>query len=97
MRVDLYRRPESGQKFSYLVVPHGKPLPEEVTNVDWQIRQQDLDMQDAISHFEPYHIDEPARQIAEKGYAITSVKHQVSPDELPSEETDGNHGGTDGR
>jgi hypothetical protein len=46
MRVDLYRRAESGQKFSYPVVP----------------------------------------QIAEKGYAITGMKHQIPPEELPPEQ-----------
>ena len=82
MRVDIYRRSESGQKFTYLAVPHGHVLPEEVTNVDWEVRHQNLDVNEAAAHLEPYHIDQPARQIEEKGYAITSITHQVAAAEV---------------
>lgn len=77
MHVDIYRRPEAGNKFSYLLVPHGQPIPEEATNVDWALRQRDIHVDDMASHVEPYEVDEPRRQIDEKGYAITSVFHQV--------------------
>jgi hypothetical protein len=77
MNVDIYRRAEAGHKFSYLAVPHGQPIPEEATNVDWELRQQGVHIDEARSHIEPYEIDQPGRQIAEKGYAITSVLHQV--------------------
>lgn len=36
MRVDIYRRAEHDGIFSYLAVPEGKLIPEEVTNTDWQ-------------------------------------------------------------
>jgi hypothetical protein len=32
---------------------------------------------DAEQHLHPYEIDNPRAQIDEKGYAITSVYHQV--------------------
>lgn len=77
MHVDIYRRPEPGNKFSYLLVPHGEPIPDEATNIDWALRQRDIHVDDTASHVEPYEVDEPRRQIDEKGYAITSVFHQV--------------------
>lgn len=80
MHVDIYRRNESGNKFSYLLVPHGEPIPEEATNVDWALRQRDIQVDDAATHVVPYAVDEPRRQIDEKGYAITSVRHQVEAD-----------------
>jgi hypothetical protein len=78
MQVDIYRRSESGDKLSYLIVPTGQPIPEEATNVDWQARQRDVHVDDAEEHLHPYEIDDPRAQIEEKGYAITSVYHQVA-------------------
>lgn len=77
MHVDIYRRNEAGNKFTYLLVPHGQPIPEEATNIDWALRQRDIHVDDAVTHLEPYEVDEPRQQISEKGYAITSVLHQV--------------------
>jgi hypothetical protein len=78
LHVDIYRRNESGNKFSYLLVPHGQPIPEEATNIDWALRQRDIHVDDAADHVDPYEVDMPRRQIEEKGYAITSVLHQVA-------------------
>jgi len=77
VHVDIYRRSESGNKFPYLLVPHGQCIPEEATNIDWALRQRDIHVDDAATHVDPYEVDEPRRQIDEKGYAITSVLHQV--------------------
>ena len=77
MKVDIYRRAEADHKFSYLIVPAGQPLPHEVENSDWQARQQGVHVDDAEKHLHPYEIDDPRAQIQEKGYAITSVFHQV--------------------
>ena len=77
MHVDIYRRAETGTKFTYLLVPHGQLIPEEATNIDWALRQRDIPVDDAEHHLMPYEIDEPRQQIEEKGYAITSVLHQV--------------------
>jgi hypothetical protein len=46
-------------------------------NYDWQARQQDVHVDDTEEHLHPYEIDNPRAQIDEKGYAITSVFHQV--------------------
>jgi hypothetical protein len=77
MKVDIYRRPEANDKFSYLIVPTGQPIPEEATNTDWQARQQAVNVDESQEHLHPYEIDNARAQIQEKGYAITGVKHQV--------------------
>jgi hypothetical protein len=78
MNVDIYRRSEPGNMLSYLIVPTGQPIPEEATNVDWQARQRDVHVDESADHLHPYEIDNPRAQIQEKGYAITSVYHQVA-------------------
>jgi hypothetical protein len=40
-------------------------------------RQRAVHVDETSQHLSPYEIDEPSRQIDEKGYAITSVMHQV--------------------
>ena len=77
MRVDIYRRPESHQKLSYLVVPEGRVIPQEVTNVDWVSEKRGIDLDESRSGWPDLGIDEPQRQLREKGYAITGVLHQV--------------------
>jgi hypothetical protein len=78
MNVDIYRRPEAGNKFTYLIVPAGRPIPQEAINIDWQSRQQAVHVDESSEHLHPYEIDNPRAQIDEKGYAITSVFHQVA-------------------
>jgi hypothetical protein len=77
MKVDIYRRSEPGNKLSYLIVPAGNTIPEEATNIDWQLRQRAVHVDDTEQHLHPIEIDNPRDQIQEKGYAITSVYHQV--------------------
>lgn len=77
MRVDIYRRPEPQHKLSYLVVPEGRVIPEEATNVDWVTEQRGADLNESESAWQELGIDEPQRQIREKGYAITGVLHQI--------------------
>lgn len=77
MRVDIYRRPEPEHKLSYLVVPEGRVLPQEVTNVDWVSEQRGTDLNESESTWDGLGIDEPERQLREKGYAITGVLHQI--------------------
>ena len=77
MRVDIYRRPEAEHKLSYLVVPEGKELPEEVTNVDWQSERRGVDLDESASSWADLGIDGPQQQLREKGYAITGVLHQI--------------------
>jgi Family of unknown function (DUF6139) len=73
MRVDLYRRPEPGNHFSYLAVPEGQPIPEEATNTDWVREAGGTEMGEDGQSLSDYGMPEPARQFKEKGYAMTSV------------------------
>jgi hypothetical protein len=77
MKVDIYRRSEPKNKLTYLIVPSGQPIPEEATNIDWQARQQGVHVDETQDLLHPFEIDHPRAQIEEKGYAITSVYHQV--------------------
>lgn len=73
MKVDVYKRPDGEGLFSYLVLPHAKPLPEEVTNTDWQLHEQNVDFErDGKRHF-TLEAEDAFMQIGEKGYAITHL------------------------
>lgn len=77
MQLDLYRRPEPHHKLSFLAVPSGKPLPQEVANVDWLLEAKAVELDVDAPRIERYAIDGAAAQIRDKGYAITSIEHQV--------------------
>jgi hypothetical protein len=77
MRVDIYRRPEPEHKRSYLVVPEGRVIPEEATNIDWVSDGRGIDLNEDQAAWPDLGIAEPERQIEEKGYAITGVQHQI--------------------
>ncbi|WP_394780199.1 DUF6139 family protein [Undibacterium sp.] len=80
MIVDLYRREESGNKFSYLAVPTGKLLPEEVTSTDWQVHSTEVDLDDVDEREHPIptlQVADVLKQITEKRYAITHVSDQT--------------------
>lgn len=76
MRVDIYRRAEADNRVSYLAVPEGRAIPEEAINTDWQAEASAVDAGDEALTLRVYGIPEPGEQIAEKGYAITSVESQ---------------------
>jgi hypothetical protein len=76
MRVDLYRRPEAEGRVSYLTVPEGKKIPEEVINTDWQSAGTSVELAEQAARWAEYGIEHPQAQIAEKGYAITSLHEQ---------------------
>jgi hypothetical protein len=78
MRVDLYRRREAGDKYSYLLVLGGKPIPEEVIDTGWNIAAEGIDVSDEREVLPEYAIEQPFQQIGAKGYAITSVNYQPS-------------------
>ena len=82
MRVDIYRRPESGGQFSYLAVPEGKVIPDEATSIDWEAAERSVDLEDSVERLPQFSIDDPIEQITSKGYAITSVK-TLGDGELP--------------
>jgi len=73
MKVDVYKRPDGEGLFSYLLIPHAKPLPGEVTNTDWQMHERDVDFErDGSRHF-TLQPEDAFVQIGEKGYAITHL------------------------
>ncbi len=73
MRVDIYRRAESRHHYSYLAVPEGRPIPQEAINTDWESEARAVEMGEKAEQVSHYDIPSPEQQIAEKGYAITSV------------------------
>ena len=74
MRIDIYRRAEHAGHFSYMAVPEGKMIPEEVVNTDWELTNRGVDVEDGATQLENFAIDFPFEQIQAKGYAITSIK-----------------------
>ncbi|MES3000295.1 MAG: DUF6139 family protein [Pseudomonadota bacterium] len=80
MNVDVFRRPESGNKLTYLIVPAGKPIPPEAENFDWELRQSGVHIDETANLVHPYEVERPRDQIAEKGYAITRLADQVKAD-----------------
>lgn len=77
MKLDIYRRPEPEHKLSFMAVPAGQPIPQEADNVDWKLVATATELDVETPSLGEYNIDEPGRQIREKGYAITSVYHQL--------------------
>ena len=75
MRLDIYRRAEHDGKFSYLAVPEAKNIPEEATNTEWEIEARAFEVDDNADLIAVFDIDNLRGQIAEKGYAMTSVLH----------------------
>ena len=75
MRLDIYRRAEQDGKFSYLAVPEAKNIPEEATNTDWEIEARGYEVEDNADGIADFDIEHLSDQIADKGYAITSVVH----------------------
>jgi hypothetical protein len=78
MKVDVYKRMESNDLCSYLVVPAEKPLPEEVANTDWLVHDLNIDFErDGGKHY-TLDPDDAFLQIAEKGYAISHLDARTS-------------------
>jgi hypothetical protein len=75
MRLDIYRRAENDGKFSYLAVPETRRIPDEAINTDWQVEAKAVEVEDDADHLEDYSINHVSEQIAEKGYAVTSLLH----------------------
>ena len=72
MRVDIFRREEPDKGVSYLIVPEGRLIPSEAAATNWvlQIRGTELNLD--VDSLDDYSIANPARQIQEKGYAISA-------------------------
>ncbi|MES2317057.1 MAG: DUF6139 family protein [Pseudomonadota bacterium] len=73
MRLDIYRRAETGGKFSYLAVPQDRNIPNEATNTDWEVEARALEVADEADRIPDYDIEHLTEQIAEKGYAVTAL------------------------
>lgn len=73
MRLDIYRRPESDGKFSYLAVPEDRNIPNEATNTDWQVEARAVEVEDEADQLPEFDIEHLSEQIAEKGYAVTAL------------------------
>lgn len=76
MKVDIFKRMESQNRISYLAVPQGKPLPQEVTNTDWQAAERNIDLEEDTGSLFNLTLDDALAQIGEKGYAITHLQDQ---------------------
>ena len=76
MRLDIYRRAEHDGKFTYLVVPETKNIPEEATNTDWEVEARAVEVDDNAAELPDYQIQNVSGQLAEKGYAVTSTAQQ---------------------
>ena len=74
MRLDIYRRVERDGKFSYLAVPETQKIPEEATNTDWLQEAKAVEVEDNVGHLKDYSMDKVSEQIAEKGYAVSSLQ-----------------------
>lgn len=75
MIVDVYKRPEQEGTYSYLVVPEGQDIPQEVTNTDWVKDDKRIDISGDMS--DVINIHDMEKQIKEKGYAISNVNDYV--------------------
>lgn len=73
MKLDIYKRAETGGNFSYLAVPEGEVIPNEVTNIDWMDAERGFEFNEDQDALPAYAIEQPIEQISAKGYAITSV------------------------
>ncbi len=75
MRLDLYRRPEAGGRYSYLVVPEGRAIPEEANSIDLQLAGEGIEISDEQQTLDDFSIEHPFSQLDSKGYAITSTRY----------------------
>ncbi len=74
MRVDIYRRPETPGRFSYLAVPEGREIPQEAINTDWEADLRGMEVGEEAELLQDFGMPEAAAQMSEKGYAITSIR-----------------------
>ena len=75
MRVDIYKRAETGGRYSYLAVPEGRVIPNEVMNVDWEDAARGVEFNENDDILPAYAIEHAVEQITAKGYAITAVNN----------------------
>ena len=73
MRVDVFRKEEPNKSFSYLIVPEGRLTPAEAAASDWILQSRGTELNLDVQSLDDYSIMLPARQIQEKGYAISAL------------------------
>lgn len=78
MIVDIYKRPEERGDFSYLAVPSGQEIPQEAISTDWINDDQGIEVSEETDMIDGMNIHEVEAQIAEKGYAISSVYERIN-------------------
>ena len=74
MRVDIFRRTEADGRHTHLALPTAQVIHQEVTDYEWHDEQRNVEMDATAERWPQYGIEQPGKQIAEKGYAITSLK-----------------------
>jgi len=74
MRVNIFRRAEQDGSYSYLAIPEGGLIPNEATNIDWELDAQAVAVDEDTDQIAGFDIDHPIEKITAKGYAITSAK-----------------------
>ena len=79
MRVDVFRREEADKSHAYLIVPEGRLTPAEAAASDWILQARGTELNLDVQSLDDYSIILPAKQIQEKGYAI-SASASLSPD-----------------
>ena len=77
MQLDVYRRREPAHKVSYLIVPAGQEIPQEATSTEWLAHARAVELDEHAAELAEYGIEVPEQQLKEKGYAITSLDHQL--------------------
>lgn len=73
MRVDIFRRKEESGHFSWLVVPEGRLIPAEAASIDWELSARGVRLNIDTESLDEFSIVRPAKQIQEKGYAISHL------------------------
>ncbi|TFZ04865.1 DUF6139 family protein [Ramlibacter rhizophilus] len=77
MQLDVYRRREPAHKLSYLIVPAGHEIPQEATSTEWTAHARSVELDEHADELVEYGIEHPEQQLEQKGYAITSLDHQL--------------------
>ena len=72
MRVDIFRRKEKDDSFSYLIVPEGRLIPAVAARVDWIINTRGVELNLDQELWDEFSIDYPAKQIQANGYAVSA-------------------------
>lgn len=73
MRVDIFKRKEQDRDLSYLIVPEGKLIPAEAAAINWEVSSRGVELNIDQELLDEFSIIYPAKQIQEKGFAISNL------------------------